>query len=144
MAEQPVGPGGHCLGQCEQSQGVAGGRGIKDDQVVIVRGRRYQPRDALQQCRLLGAGRMPGQLHLTRQLLQHLWRGQFAHLVDDAGQVSVHLGIGVNLHGIEVGQQATRAVIERSGKDIAQAVGRVGGHHQAAFAALGGKHGEGG
>ena len=130
MGQQAVGPGGHGFGQCQQPQRVTGGGGIEDHQVIgsFIVG--HDTREALQQRRLLRPGRLARQAHLAFQLLHHLGSGIAPHLRDDTRQVRFDFRVGVDLHGIEIGQQAARRIPQLAIKHIAQAVCRIGGNHQ--------------
>ena len=76
---------------------------------------------------------MAGQLHLSGELSQHLRCCQLAHLLNHPLQVGVHLGIGVDFQRVQIGQQASGAIIQRAVEHIAQAVRRVSRDDQAAL-----------
>ena len=131
VAREKATPG---LGQAEQTQGVARGRGIKDDVVVGLVLVRQERGELVKGSNLGGAG--------TRQLLAH--RGQFCS-AGIAGHLRHHaLAVGLGrVVGIDVEHRQARhlgyrhrRVLQLHAQHLIQVGGGVGADQQHPFAAI--------
>ena len=124
-------------GQLQQADGVAGGRGVEDDVLVVVgqAGIHQQPGEFVEGGDLGGAG--AGELLLDA--LHHAVGQEPAHRPDDAVAVSLGGGLRVDLEGGEMGHRGDRRdpVADLHAKHLPHVGGRVGAHQQHAPAAGG-------
>jgi hypothetical protein len=132
---------------------VPGGCGVEDDEVVVVQARVHELRDPLEHRRLVGAGRVPGELHVLVDLGGEVLGHQPADGGAHGGEVGVGRGDRVHLDAVEgaaaeVAGQRGDPVTHRALPQVPEVVGGVGrdDEHPAAGAGLGegGGGGDGG